>query len=168
MIDLVERLDRAEEAFAEHGGYDEFARAISEAKAEIERLREAIAEARAMASLGCDAADGGAHTIIVQGSYKFCSKCGYTIRNPKLSERARSAEARAATAEAEIERLREGIRDCLDGNYDRVITGHKCKHERVEWEDCEPCIDEHLEALLRPHLEGSAASEPEKAAESNG
>lgn len=66
-------------------------------------------EARKLASLGCDANGGGEHSIIQQGSYKFCHRCGSTIKSPALHERARNAEARAKAAEAEAARLREAL-----------------------------------------------------------
>ncbi|MBX9911222.1 MAG: hypothetical protein K2Z25_21270 [Beijerinckiaceae bacterium] len=79
-------------------------------RAELASLRESLAkaegerdEARSLAGLGCDAANGGAHTIMTHpGGYTFCGGCGYTIKNPTLTERARKAEARALLAESKL------------------------------------------------------------------
>ena len=64
----------------------------------LERLREA----ERMSDLGCDAADGGPHTVMVQGRYNFCGKCGIIVKRPTLSERARAAEARVRATEAKL------------------------------------------------------------------
>ena len=48
----------------------------------------------------------------------------------------------------EIERLRKGIQDYLDGDYGRqqyFKTKHdKCPHGLFGWESCENCIDAHF------------------------
>ena len=52
----------------------------------------------------------------------------------------------------EIERLRKGIQDYIEGGApDRGIR-HKvetCRHGKFGWEACEACIDAYFEALLR-------------------
>ena len=56
----------------------------------------------------------------------------------------------------EIERLRKGIQDYLDGNYisprDRRVVGpkEKCPHGMFYWDACGSCIDEHFAAVLSP------------------
>lgn len=77
---------------------------IESQRATIERVERERDEARSYASLGCDAADGGAHSLIRQGAYQFCGACGETIKNPSLAERARAAEARVTALEAEMAR----------------------------------------------------------------
>lgn len=73
----------------------------------ISAISAALAEARQTAGLGCDAANGGAHSIIKEGRYQFCAACGETVRSPALQERARAAEA-------EITRLEKAERAALD------------------------------------------------------
>lgn len=50
----------------------------------------------------------------------------------------------------EIERLRKGIQNYLDGDYEPKIIGkvNKCPHGKFKWEACENCIDEHFTKLL--------------------
>lgn len=83
---------------------------IAELEAALSAATAERDEARKLASLGCDANGGGEHSIIQQGSYKFCHRCGSTIKSPALHERARNAEARAKAAEAEAARLREALK----------------------------------------------------------
>lgn len=56
------------------------------------------------------------------------------------------------SAADEIDRLRKGIQDYLDGDYGRdkhFETKHDiCPHGHFSWESCEPCIDEHFTAVL--------------------
>lgn len=51
---------------------------------------------------------------------------------------------------SEINRLRKGIQDYLDGNYDnpRKSRPEPCKHGRLWYESCEACTDEHFAKLL--------------------
>ena len=55
---------------------------------------------------------------------------------------------------AEVEWLRKGIQDYLDGNYANPRQGrtispqHKCFHGAFYWESCENCIDEHFTRIL--------------------
>lgn len=74
-----------------------------EAAAQLAALKEERDEARKAANLGCDAKNGGAHSIMVERSYKFCAGCGETIRTPTLQERARAAEARATRIQQELD-----------------------------------------------------------------
>ncbi len=61
---------------------------------------------------------------------------------------------------AEIERLRKGIQDYLDGNYPhpRSYRGGdmKCPHERYYYEECESCNDEYFAKLLAGHQQTTA------------
>lgn len=50
-----------------------------DAEAEVARLREALGDAMRRLGGGCDANNGGDHTVITQGKYKFCSGCGETL-----------------------------------------------------------------------------------------
>jgi hypothetical protein len=63
---------------------------------------------------------------------------------------------RLAERSAEMERLRTGIQDYLDGNYGRdqhFKTKHdKCPHNLFGWETCENCIDAYFTALLKNEL----------------
>jgi hypothetical protein len=51
-------------------------------------------------------------------------------------------------------RLRKGIKDYLDGNFEGPHSGragdprYKCKHDRPYWEACDSCIDEHFTDVL--------------------
>lgn len=73
------------------------------------------------------------------------------IQNEKIRLMERM-EAGIAGQHAEIDRLRKGIQDYLDGNYGRskhFKSKHdKCPHGLFSWEACENCIDEHFTALL--------------------
>lgn len=73
---------------------------LASLRAEKEELRRERDEARKLAGLGCDAANGGPHAIVKQGTYTFCHLCGSTIKRPTVHERARAAEARAEAAES--------------------------------------------------------------------
>lgn len=54
----------------------------------------------------------------------------------------------------EVIRLRKGIQDYLDGNYENARKHrhedprYQCAHGQHYWEDCGSCIDEHFQALL--------------------
>lgn len=52
--------------------------------------------------------------------------------------------------DAEIARLRKGIRDFLDGDYDnpRRYRPAKCLHGRYWYEGCDECDTAHFEKLL--------------------
>ena len=60
----------------------------------------------------------------------------------------------AVKAAEEIERLRKGIQDYLDGNYlhprSYRVEGPqtRCPHGINYWDACEDCIDEHFQKLL--------------------
>jgi hypothetical protein len=50
---------------------------------------------------------------------------------------------------AEKERLRKGIQDYLDGDYEpKVGKNDKCPHGQYGYETCEACVDEHFTRLL--------------------
>ena len=52
-------------------------------------------------------------------------------------------------AAKEIERLRTGIQNYLDGDYEPKIKKiDKCHHGVYGYEACENCIDEHFSRLL--------------------
>jgi hypothetical protein len=54
----------------------------------------------------------------------------------------------------EVVRLRKGIQDYLDGNYENPRKHRAedprstCQHGRHYWEDCGECIDAHFQSLL--------------------
>lgn len=54
----------------------------------------------------------------------------------------------------EVMRLRKGIHDYLDGNYEGPHKARtrgpqeKCQHGHPYWEACDTCIDEYFEGLL--------------------
>ena len=48
-------------------------------------------------------------------------------------------------AASEIERLRKGIQDFLDGDYEpKVKKIEKCPHGQYGYESCEACIEQHF------------------------
>jgi len=54
--------------------------------------------------------------------------------------------------DAEVGRLRRGIQDYLNGDYDpRIKKMDKCKHGQYGYEACEACIDEHFQKVLNGH-----------------
>lgn len=56
-----------------------------------------------------------------------------------------------AALDAENQRLRKGIQDYLDGDYEpKVKKMEKCPHGLYGYEACENCIDKHFADLLRP------------------
>jgi hypothetical protein len=56
----------------------------------------------------------------------------------------------------EVDRLRKGIQDYLDGDYIHPRTfraqgaNTTCPHGRYYYEDCGECIDQHFAKLLAP------------------
>lgn len=60
----------------------------------------------------------------------------------------------------EIERLRKGIQDMLDGNYPhpRSYRPKQCPHGAEYWHECPSCNDAALQAILTPPA--SPASTP--------
>jgi hypothetical protein len=54
----------------------------------------------------------------------------------------------------EITRLRKGIQEYLDGNYENARKHrhedpqYRCEHGCHYWEDCGQCIDAHFQELL--------------------
>jgi hypothetical protein len=69
--------------------------------------------------------------------------------------------AKAGEAADEIERLRKGIQDFLDGNYPHPRSYRAqgpqttCPHGRYYYEDCNSCDSEHFQKLL--NLEAAKA-----------
>lgn len=57
---------------------------------------------------------------------------------------------------AEVERLRKGIRDFLDGNYPnpRKHRPDKCGHGIYYYDQCEQCNDDYFVKLLLTNAEG--------------
>lgn len=60
----------------------------------------------------------------------------------------------------EIERLRQGVQDMLDGNYPhpRTYRPMQCPHGAEYWHECPSCNDAALQAILTPTA--SPASSP--------
>lgn len=60
----------------------------------------------------------------------------------------------------EIERLRQGVQDMLDGNYPhpRTYRPKPCPHGAEYWHECPSCNDAALQAILTP--EAAPASSP--------
>lgn len=122
--------------------------AVEERDNEINALRTLISdleksrdEAREAASLGCDANRGGAHSIITQGSYKFCGGCGHTIKTPTLTERARKAEARVVELENRHILALIPQKDKAD---DLAKLRHKCATSEYHAHDGCTCSDAEL------------------------
>lgn len=60
-------------------------------------------------------------------------------------------EGQVEALEGEIARLRKGIQDYLDGDYEpKVKKIDKCPHGLYGYEACEECISEHFQRLLTP------------------
>lgn len=52
-------------------------------------------------------------------------------------------------AVAEIERLRKGIQDYLNGDFEpRLKKLDKCKHGFYGYEECGRCVDEYFQNIL--------------------
>lgn len=71
----------------------------------------------------------------------------------RLRERVAELQAQCGYTESikdvEIERLRAGIQNYLDGDYEpRVKKVDKCPHGRYGYEECGSCIDEYFTKLL--------------------
>lgn len=59
--------------------------------------------------------------------------------------------SRAEKAEAEVARLRKGIQDYFDGNYDfpRKYRPKSCPHGTLYFDDCSECDCNHFERVLK-------------------
>jgi hypothetical protein len=58
-------------------------------------------------------------------------------------------EGRWRDEKADNERLRAGIQDFLDGDFEpRIKKTEKCKHGAYGYESCEACIEEHFTKIL--------------------
>lgn len=71
----------------------------------------------------------------------------------ETGERNYSSEGLVPELVAEIERLRKGIQDMLDGNYPHPRTyrsspGMECPHGIPYYQDCGACNDAWLQGLL--------------------
>ena len=51
-------------------------------------------------------------------------------------------------AEAEVNRLRNGIQKYLDGDYP-CPASHECPHNLYRWEECSQCDDMYFSALIK-------------------
>jgi hypothetical protein len=71
-------------------------------------------------------------------------------REPQFVNYADAMQEAAHEQAQEVERLRKGIQDYLDGNFgpDFPTKHDTCPHKKFGWEDCGQCIDEHFTALL--------------------
>lgn len=59
-------------------------------------------------------------------------------------------QQRVKDRDAEIERLRAGIQNFINGDYEpRIKKIEKCKHGLYGYEDCGSCASEHFEQLLK-------------------
>ncbi len=111
---------------------EEAATALDALQARVKELEEQRDEARKASNLGCDARDGGAHSIMVQGSYKFSTGCGSTIRTPTLQERARAAESRVKVFEVELNGAIERSKMLLDAKIHWMDRALRAEQERDE------------------------------------
>jgi hypothetical protein len=58
-------------------------------------------------------------------------------------------EGRWRDEKAESTRLRKGIQDYLDGDYEpKVQKMERCPHGQYGYESCEGCIDEWFQKLI--------------------
>jgi hypothetical protein len=94
---------------------DEAAARIAALEAEVARLTNnanAIERENKWLRGNCDASPDGVHTVIHEGRYRFCGKCGETITPDKLrmAERFKQFDL----LEAEVARLREALKECAD------------------------------------------------------
>jgi hypothetical protein len=105
---------------------------IEELEAEVARLTNnanAIERENKWLRGNCDASPDGVHTIISEGRYRFCGKCGETITPDKLRMaerfkeldllRSEVAELRALLSEANARIVREGM-EPLGPDFERV------------------------------------------------
>lgn len=92
-----------------------------------------------------------------------CPACVREERDDLLKANA-LLHAFLTTSEAKVERLRKGIQDYLDGNYEnpRKHRPEPCKHNSLWYHGCEFCIDEHLQGVLdaTPISQAQGGSEP--------
>ena len=65
--------------------------AVADAADQIERDGREIEELRRLLGGGCDANAGGCHTVITQGRYRFCGKCGESLTGVRYCHAPRAA-----------------------------------------------------------------------------
>lgn len=80
MIDILRELRAGQEAGA--GTY--VGETMGRAADEIEELRRRLGG-------GCEANDGGDHTVISEGRYKFCADCGESLTGVRYNHAPREA-----------------------------------------------------------------------------
>ncbi len=71
-------------------------------------------------------------------------------REPQFVNYADAMQKEARELIQEVHRLRQGIQDYLDGNYDnpRQHRPHPCAHGQLWYQGCDQCDDEHFSRLL--------------------
>ncbi|MGB1214766.1 MAG: hypothetical protein ACPG4X_15480 [Pikeienuella sp.] len=57
----------------------------------LEAAQARIAELERRLGGGCDANNGGEHTVMSQGKYKYCAKCGESLRGIRFCHEPRAA-----------------------------------------------------------------------------
>jgi hypothetical protein len=70
-----------------------------------------------------------------------------------------SSKVRIVELTFEVNRLRHGIQNILDGNYPhpRTYRPHSCPHGVAYWEECEQCNSDALSKLLDAGLKDTVA-----------
>jgi hypothetical protein len=89
---------------------------------------------------------------MTEGEEIMC-ECDDPDANWQMEEELSEYRIKSELLEAENERLRKGIQDYLDGNYDhprahRHEPAKGCKHARFYYEDCSECDSAYFSALL--------------------
>jgi len=81
------------------------------------------------------------------------------LRNPNFAMSPTFASSYMREAADEIERLRKGIQDWLDGNYDHPRKHRSeigtCKHDVPWYSECTICDCAHFTSLLPSHEQGA-------------
>lgn len=65
--------------------------AVQRARDQIDRDGREIEDLRRRLGGGCDANAGGDHTVITQGRYRFCGKCGESLTGVRYCHAPRAA-----------------------------------------------------------------------------
>ena len=132
----------------------------------VERLRE-LAKA---ADEQTDKDHGDFHRMLADTIQQLQGTCNELAdKSARQAERIREMEERCADKNAAIAdwtqryaekcnqlaevveyatKLRKGLQDYEDGNYEHARRINKCKHDRYGYEGCEQCIDDHMQTLL--------------------
>ncbi len=108
--------------------------------------------------------DPSVTAILASEADEFSPACWEETKLARRDKQLAAAESRAASAEAEVERLRKAIQDFLDGNYQhpRSYRPGKCPHDIWYFDECGSCNDEHFTNALKsppmtnPTLTGQA------------